>query len=126
MGFFKLLNGETAAPSLRRPVQSKSLFLNTIMTLFSCAIAGNRRIGRPFLEASIANRKSKVLYDTGADVSCIDEKEFRKIPVQQRPSRNLYSQDRQFLSASGNALKVKGAYNIPVTINGKQLRIRFT
>ena len=90
------------------------------MTLFTCAIAGQRRIGRPFLEASIANRKSKVLYDTGADVSCIDEKEFRKIPLHKRPSRNLYSQDRQFLSASGNKLKVKGAYDIQITKRWKQ------
>ena len=89
------------------------------MTLFACAITGQRRVGRPFLEASIANKKSKVLYDTGADISCIDEKEFRKIPLHKRPSRNLYSQDRQFLSASGNQLKVKGAYNIQITIMGK-------
>ena len=71
------------------------------------------------METTIGTRKSKALYDTGADISCIDEKEFRKIPVRQRPSRNLYSQDRQFLSASGNELKVKGAYNLPITIHGK-------
>jgi hypothetical protein len=126
MEFFKLLADVTKAPSQRRPIQNKNapLFLNTIMTLFSCVVAGilgKRRVGRVFLEAEICKNKNKVLYDTGADISCLDEKEFRKIPVDQRPKANLFSTDKQFLSASKDPLTIKGVFNLPITICGRTI-----
>ena len=92
--------------------------------MFACAVAcvtGTKRNGRVFLEADIFEKKTKVLYDTGADVSCIDDKEFRKIPSKQRPEKNAYSQDRRFESASGDDLEVKGVINLPITINGRNV-----
>jgi hypothetical protein len=73
------------------------------------------------MEANICNGKNKVLYDTGADISCIDEKEFRKIPIDQRPKANSFSIFKQFLSASKTPLAVKGVYNLPITIKGRTI-----
>jgi transposase InsO family protein len=94
------------------------------MTLFSCVVAGilgKRRVGRVFLEAEIGKTKTKVLYDTGADISCLDEKEFRKIPVDQRPKANPFSTDKQYLSASKDPLTIKGVFDLPITIYGKTI-----
>ena len=94
------------------------------MTLFSCVIAGilgKRRVGRVFLEAEICKKKNKVLYDTGADISCLDEKEFRKIPVDQRPKANAFSTDKQYLSASKDPMIVKGVFNLPITVCGRTI-----
>jgi len=119
----------TKAPSHRRSIQNtKPLFLNTIMTLFTCVISGilgKRRIGRVFLDAEICKKKNKVLYDTGADISCLDEKEFRKIPVDLRPKANPFSTHKQYLSASKDPLEIKGVFELPITICGRTIRHPF-
>ena len=103
---------------------STPLFLNTIMMLFSTVVSGilgKRQIGRVFLEAEIFKKRNKVLYDTGADISCLDDKEFRKIPVELRPKANAFSNRRQYLSASKDPLVVKGVFDIPITICGRTI-----
>ena len=115
----------TNAPSQRRNIQNRTpLFLNTIMMLFSSVISGilgKRQLGRVFLEAEIFKKKNKVLYDTGADISCLDEKEFRKIPIDVRPKANAFSTHRQYLSASKDPLVVKGVFDIPIKICGRTI-----
>ena len=98
------------------------------MTLFTCVISGilgKRRIGRVFLDAEICKKKNKVLYDTGADISCLDEKEFRKIPVDLRPKANPFSTHKQYLSASKDPLEIKGVFELPITICGRTIRHPF-
>ena len=92
--------------------------------LFSSVISGilgKRQLGRVFLEAEIFKKKNKVLYDTGADISCLDEKEFRKIPIDVRPKANAFSTHRQYLSASKDPLVVKGVFDIPIKICGRTI-----
>ncbi len=92
--------------------------------LFSSVISGilgKRQLGRVFLEAEIFKKKNKVLYDTGADISCLDEKEFRKIPIDLRPKANAFSTYRQYLSASKDPLVVKGVFDIPIKICGRTI-----
>ena len=98
------------------------------MTLFSVAIAsisGEKRAGRPFVKGQIENHHLKMLYDTGADISCISEQEFRQIPVGNRPNKLPIDPGQSFQAASGNALQVKGMYNLPVRILGKTIQHKF-
>jgi len=115
----------TNAPSQRRNIQNNTpLFLNIIMMLFSSVVSGilgKRQIGRVFLEAEIFKKRNKVLYNTGGDISCLDEKEFRKIPVELRPKANAFSTRRQYLSASKDPLVIKGVFDIPIKICGKTI-----
>jgi hypothetical protein len=60
------------------------------------------------------------LYDFSADISCISEKHFRKIPVDQRPAKILQQKVDPCFSAGGSQLAVKGVVSLPVHILGKQ------
>ncbi len=42
---------------------------------------------RPFIFAKMCTEQVKMLYDTGADISAVNENIFRKISVDQRPSK---------------------------------------
>ena len=66
-----------------------------------------------------------MLYDTGADISCISEKEFRQIPIENRPPKLPQPVSQQFKSASGDRLQVKGLYNLPVRLLGKNVTHTF-
>lgn len=77
---------------------------------------------RPFVPVIIFNQKIKGLYDTGADVSCLDEKIFREIPVHLRPKKILEQRKNSFKSATGNELVVKGRYLIPIQIGDRKLK----
>ena len=58
------------------------------------------------------------LYDTGACVTMIDEKEFRKIPVNIRPQKNVYALWLTLEGVDKQLMQVKGCYSMPVTILG--------
>jgi hypothetical protein len=60
------------------------------------------------------------LYDSGADISCMSETEFRRIPVDQRP-RKITTLDRNpCFSAGGTPLTVTGIYNISISVLGRK------
>jgi hypothetical protein len=70
---------------------------------------------RPFIEIWIHKNPAVALYNSGADISCISEREFRKIPIDKRPKQEPMSAT-PCLSASGQQLKIKGIYQLPITI----------
>ena len=76
---------------------------------------------RPYLAANILSVPVKMLYDTGADVSCISERMFRQIPVDQRPPRLPGESAQRFKAAGGHELSCKGRYLIPITVGKKQV-----
>ena len=59
------------------------------------------------------------LYDSGADISCMSEAEFRRIPVDERPKQLTEQKASLIISAGGNPLNVKGIYNCPISVLGK-------
>jgi hypothetical protein len=80
---------------------------------------------RPFIFAKMCTEQVKMLYDTGADISAVNENIFRKISVDQRPSKIEDSSNRQFCSAGGQNLQIKGKFLIPVTIGKKTVQHPF-
>jgi hypothetical protein len=70
--------------------------------------------------AQIGNSITAALYDSGADISCISEKHFQKIPVDLRPNKILQQKIDPCFSAGGGQLSVKGIVNLPIQILGKQ------
>ena len=74
---------------------------------------------RPFLFAKIFEKDIRMLYDTGADISCVNENVFRKIPIHQRPPKSTDIFPRQFRSAGGQNLQVKGKYELPIVMGKK-------
>jgi hypothetical protein len=58
------------------------------------------------------------LYDTGAEVSVMAQREFRKIPIEKRPSKKPVTM--KISSASKDALNATGINEMPVTVMGKQ------
>ena len=77
------------------------------------------RPNRPYINVQIGPTIAAALYDSGADISCISEQQFRKIPVDQRPDKKSNKVDPCF-SAGGAQLAVKGIVNLPISILGRQ------
>ena len=57
------------------------------------------------------------LFETGAEVSVMAQKEFRKIPIGKRPVRKPVK--IRISSASKDTLKATGMYEMPITMMGK-------
>jgi hypothetical protein len=74
----------------------------------------------PYINAQIGSSITAALYDSGADISCISEKHFRKIPVDQCPDKILQQRIDPCFRAGGSQLSVKGVVNLPVEILGRQ------
>ena len=75
---------------------------------------------RPFLDGCIGNVTTNMLYDTGASITCISEKTFRRIPAEKRPQK-MDAHGPQFRSAGGHQLQVRGLYNLPIKLLGKSI-----
>ena len=88
------------------------------MTYSICHVKELISPARPFVEIKIGHRASRALYDSGADISCISDKEFRKIPVEQRPSKGAEDRPRKYLGAGGHQLDVRGVFTLQVDILG--------
>jgi hypothetical protein len=94
-----------------------------IASIFSfsiCKVKEFLKLNRPYINVLIGSSASAALYDSGADISCISEKCFRKIPVDQRPSKILQQKIDSCFSAGGGQLAVKGVVNLPVQILGRK------
>ena len=75
---------------------------------------------RPHVDVRLNGRNVGALYDSGADISCLSEEEFRRIPVDKRPQQQPYA-PTTCRSASGQDLFVKGVYEIKMDIMGKTM-----
>ena len=80
-----------------------------------------QKFRRPFVPVTMYKKQIKGLYDTGADVSCLDEKLFREIPIQDRPKKIVEKRRSTFTSASGNELTINGKYLFPLQIGPKKI-----
>jgi hypothetical protein len=107
-------------------VVTGSVFTRAIMALciYTMAIVTNqkKKIGRPFMSIRIGGHETTVLYDTGADIFCISEQEFRKITPTNRPEQIQTLIGQEFKSANNNRLEVKGAYMMMMKILGKTMK----
>ena len=71
------------------------------------------------MNVQIGPSMTAALYDSGADISCMSEAEFRRIPVDERPKQLSGQKTSLIISAGGNPLNVKGIYNCPISVLGK-------
>ena len=86
----------------------------------------NKKISKkPYLDLFLSGMALKGLYDTGADVSCIDEKTFRRIPVDKRPAVKLIDKAYRFKGAGDQDLDVRGRFTLPLKVGQKQLAHEF-
>jgi len=60
------------------------------------------------------------LYDTGAEVSVMAQREFRKIPFEKRPRKKPVTM--KISSASKDALNATGIYEMPISVMGKTVK----
>ena len=111
-----------------RTPTTASTFATAIFSIISTAICSAKsyfRPNRPFVPVYISNVAIEALYDTGADVSCVDEAVFRLIPVHLRPQQLVLQQQHRFHSASGDQLQVKGVYPLKILLLGKTIEHKF-
>ncbi|MGI9142026.1 MAG: hypothetical protein ACR2IJ_02440 [Fluviibacter sp.] len=92
-----------------------------IMTYSICHVKEMIKPTRPYVEVSLGPRTISALYDSGADISCISDQEFRRIPVGSRPSRQAVSKHVNYISAGGQPLDVRGIFNIKLEVLGRQV-----
>jgi len=77
---------------------------------------------RPYLSVKLQNWVSTIgLYDTGADISCINAEVFEKIPVEKRPPALEISNAMKFKSAGGQDLRVQGRFHVQALIEGRNV-----
>ena len=90
--------------------------MNTINTVLSlCTIASITK-SRPKINVLMQNTFMTMLFDTGADVTLISEKQFRRIPVDKRPQK--IERKNSLYSASGNKLNIIGNYMMDMDVMG--------
>jgi hypothetical protein len=101
-----------------------SILTQAIMSICTFAISQIKNItrshSRPYLEADLEGMTALALFDSGADISCVSEEAFRKIPVWRRP-KQLEKPKTICRSASGNQLQIKGVYELSVKVLGKRV-----
>ena len=96
-----------------------------IMTYSICHMKELIKPARPFVEVQVCKKPTKALYDSGADISCISDHEFRKIPVHLRPAKLASGSDRRFVGAGGETLDVRGVFILPISLLGRQVEHPF-
>jgi hypothetical protein len=78
----------------------------------------NKRVNRPNITVkTIQGPTSTWLFDTGADVTVMAMREFRKIPIEKRPTKKPPTM--KISSASSDSLKIVGVYEMPITVMNK-------
>ena len=94
------------------------------MTL-SCLLGGENATDRPMAKVQLIGSKKEetFLYDSGAQVSLVGRKAFRKIPVNKRPEKINFRLTCS--GVSGSKIKVLGCYMLNVKILGKTIEHPF-
>jgi len=101
----------------------ETLMFDTVNEIKTCQRPTFRR---PYLSLRLQKTvDTKGLYDTGADVSCMSETVFSKIPLHLRPPAVAVNSSDQFKSAGGQNLKVRGCYNFSVNVGKKETQHQF-
>ena len=75
---------------------------------------------RPFITVNANGNCSPWLFDTGAEVCCMNISEFRKINVNKRPLK--INTQKELRCASSNKLTVKGTYLMNLRILGREIQ----
>jgi hypothetical protein len=110
------------ASEAQHPSSPSQLYL-AIASIFSfsvCRVKEFLHPNRPYVNVQIGPAPAAALYDSGADISCLSENEFRKIPVDKRPSKILGPRLDSCFGAGGAALTVTGIYNLPISVLGRK------
>jgi hypothetical protein len=115
---FKLLGGASESHHPSAPSQLY-LAIASIFSLSVCRVKEYLKPNRPYINVQIGPTLAATLYDSGADISCISEQQFRKIPIDQRPQKNFQKVDPCF-SAGGAQLFVRGIVSLPISILGRK------
>ena len=91
------------------------------MTL-SCLLGGENAIDRPMVKLKLYGAKNEedFLYDSGAQVSLMSSKVFRKIKVSLRPEKIKFKLNCS--GVSGSKLKVLGCYFFNFTVLGQNVK----
>jgi hypothetical protein len=92
----------------------------SIFSFSICKVKEFLKPNWPYINVLIGSSASAALCDSGADISCISEKYFRKIPVDQCPPKILQQKIDPCFSAGGRQLAVKGVVSLPVQILGRK------
>ena len=90
----------------------------SVITLSIASIVNTAK--RPFLQILANGTASQWLFDTGAQVCCMNVNEFRKIPVHKRPQKLKLVKDLR--CASNTQLRVKGAYLMNLTVFNRNIQ----
>ena len=86
-------------------------------------INNERKPQRPYLFVNILHLGTKMLYDTGADICCLNESLFKQLEPQATVADTKTS--RQFKAAGGHKLQVVGKYEVPMRVGKKTFRHPF-
>ena len=94
------------------------------MTL-SCLLGGDKAIVRPKVKIKLegSSCSENFLYDSGAQVSLLSKKSFRKISVNKRPNKLKFKLNCS--GVSGSKLKILGCYVINLQVLGKDIQHPF-
>jgi len=77
---------------------------------------------RPYANCLIQGSLTvKGLYDTGAVITCMSKKTFRKIPVDKRPAK-LNIPNRSVGCADSQSMVSLGTYKMDIKVNGHQVQ----
>jgi hypothetical protein len=96
------------------------LAIASIFSFSVCKVKEFLKPNRPYINVRIGPSIAAALYHLGADISCISEKHFRKIPVDICTNKIPQQKIDPCFSAGGGQLSVKGVVNLPVDILGKE------
>ena len=101
----------------------ETLMFDTVNEIKTCQKPVFRR---PYLSLKLQKVvDTKGLYDTGADVSCVSEAVFSKIPLHLRPPAVAINNSDQFKSAGGQNLKVQGCFELTVNVGKRETQHQF-
>ena len=80
----------------------------------------------PYLNVSLQQTINTLgLYDTGADITCINAEVFERIPLARRPVRLPVALQEQYRAASGQELQVQGRFPVKVNVEGHEIDHEF-
>jgi Retroviral aspartyl protease len=95
----------------------------TLQTLHEQVMAIKSPTRRPYVRTKIAEQLVLLLYDTGADISCINAKSLHQINPQARFT--VLNSINRFQAAGGQQLKVLGTTMLSCEIDQKTVQHKF-
>ena len=103
----------------------KSRLLTILSMTLGCLLGGDSAIDRPTAKVKIkgSSTEEKFLYDSGAQISLLSKKAFRKIAKNKRPEKINFKLTCS--GVSGSQLKVIGCYNFKFKLLGREIEHPF-